>query len=566
MNLKLKKKLHRLIAEHVLVTREQAQIGAGDSEWIFDFRSVLLTPEGLDLVAELFWEYFEDEYPFQIGGLESASIPIVAGIVMKGIQKRRPVNGFFIRKSRNKKGLMRMIEGKLDDTKIILVDDLINTGGTFLRQVEVLKREKKTVADIFAVIHFRDIEQYIFAKEERIDICSPFSLEDFGIASLDKKSPRMAYDIFDVEWVVGGGVPNYFSVIPKSTPLIDDTALYFGVDGGYFFALNQAEGRELWRFRVLGFRKKNRSIFSSPAMHENTVYFGAHDGNFYALDKTTGEKKWVFMEADWIDSSPAVASDLNLVFVGLKFGLWTRRGGVIALDATSGKEKWQQSFIALTSGSPAYSAKYGVVIVGSDDEKVHCFNAKNGELLWEKEAKGAIRGSFAFDEKRGSVLFGASEGNFCALSLKTGATIYEYEAGGWFASTPLLYNDLVFITSLDKTVYCFDLAKQEKKWEFLCTARIFSSPIMAEGKLYFGTNEGRFYELDPETGKEVGFFLATERITTKAAYNPKTKRFFVPTFANEIYCLKRTESHIRRDDNSIPLFPNQRPNYIVLPS
>ncbi|MDP2655489.1 MAG: hypothetical protein Q8P17_03070 [bacterium] len=49
------------------------------------------------------------------------------------------------------------------------------------------------------------------------------------------------------------------------------------------------------------------------------------------------------------------------------------------------------------------------------------------------------------------------------------------------------------------------------------------------------------YELDPETGKETAFFQAVERITAAATYNPKTKRFFVPTFANEIYCLSKDE-------------------------
>lgn len=559
MNTELRKKLHRLIAERVFVTKKQAEIGGGDSDWIFDFRSILLTPEGLDLVTDLFWEQCENQYPFQVGGLEAAAIPLVTGIVMKSIQKGKPVNGFFIRKSRNKKGLLKMIEGRLDDTKIILVDDLINLGGAFLRQIEVLKRENRKVASIFTVMHFRALEQYAFAKEEGINILSLFALEDFGITSLEKKA-RMAHDIFNVEWVVSGADPDYYSVMTKSVPLIDDNAVYFGTDDGLFFALDQTSGAELWRFRVLGFRKKNRSIFSSPATHNGLLYIGAHDGNFYALDKKTGKKKWVFMEADWVDSSPCIAAEFNLVFVGLKFGLWTKRGGIVALDATSGEKKWQRSFVTLTTGSPAYSPKYGILIAGSDDEKVYCFKAKNGELLWESVVKGFVRASFVFDEKRELALFGTSDGNFYALSLKDGSIVYRYETGGWIASTPLLHNDLVFVASLDKTVYCFDLVRQEKKWEFVTAARIFSSPLWAEGRLYIGTNEGRFYEIDPGTGKAIGFFLATERITTKSTYNPKTKRFFVPTFANELYCLRRSPER-PRDKDGVPLFPRQQPHY-----
>ena len=47
------------------------------------------------------------------------------------------------------------------------------------------------------------------------------------------------------------------------------------------------------------------------------------------------------------------------------------------------------------------------------------------------------------------------------------------------------------------------------------------------------------YEIDLISGKELSFFQATERITNKIVYNAETERFFVPTFANEIYCLEK---------------------------
>ena len=93
--------------------------------------------------------------------------------------------------------------------------------------------------------------------------------------------------------------------------------------------------------------------------------------------------------------------------------------------------------------------------------------------------------------------------------------------------------------SLDKNLYCIDIETGTVAWKFYARARIFSSPIIAEGKIYFGSNDARLYELDPETGKETAFFQTVERITTAAVYNPKTKKFFLPTFANEIYCLSR---------------------------
>jgi len=81
-------------------------------------------------------------------------------------------------------------------------------------------------------------------------------------------------------------------------------------------------------------------IFSSPCLVENKyICFGAYDGNLYLLDKETSKRKWVFMEADWIGSSPCHAKDLDLIFVGMEYGLWKKQGGVTAIYADTGEKK-----------------------------------------------------------------------------------------------------------------------------------------------------------------------------------------------------------------------------------
>ena len=47
------------------------------------------------------------------------------------------------------------------------------------------------------------------------------------------------------------------------------------------------------------------------------------------------------------------------------------------------------------------------------------------------------------------------------------------------------------------------------------------------------------HEIDLQSGQRTGYFITTERITNKIAYNSTTKRFFLPTYANEIYCLEK---------------------------
>jgi len=133
--------LKKIIEEKVFTTKTQQKIispGGGEDLWLLDFRSVLLRPDVLNLVSDIFWEKMGHQHPFQVGGMESASIPFITAVVLNGARRGLQVNGFYIRKSRKKEGLMKIVEGDLNDDKVVLLDDLINSGRSFIKQVEVI--------------------------------------------------------------------------------------------------------------------------------------------------------------------------------------------------------------------------------------------------------------------------------------------------------------------------------------------------------------------------------------------------------------------------------------------
>lgn len=548
-------KLKEVIAKEVFITSDAEEIvsPSGDkSNWLFDFRRVLLKSDVLDDLGEIFWDKFRNTLPFQVGGIEVAAIPIITALVLKLKEKGKSTNGFFIRKSRKKDGLMRMIEGRVADEKIILVDDIMNTGKSLIRQVEVMESLGKKVDTVFIILRFRDLDYYKYFHEKGIKVESLFTLDDFPdslkVKNLAERKSAPVPTPFRAEWCFKSENPNYYYVVPKSAPVLDDTKVYFGSDSGNFWAINQADGSVAWKYRV-GFHAKGKYIFSSPAVYKNIVYFGAYDGNFYALDKETGKRKWMFMDADWIGSSPCVAQDIGLVFIGLEFGLFRKQGGIAALDAKTGKKKWEYFMPGLVHSSPAYSKENNIVVCGSNNFSVYGFNAKNGKLTWEYKTEGEIKESFAFDETRGVVCFGSFDKNLYVLRIKTGELILKVETGEAIYSTPLIHNGRAYAASLDKTLYCVQLDTGKVLWKFATNGRIFASPKIVEGKVYIGSNDGRLYELDPETGKNTAFFQATERITNAVTYNPKTKKIFLPTFANEIYSLVRKDDTTTNNSN-----------------
>ena len=75
-----------------------------------------------------------------------------------------------------------------------------------------------------------------------------------------------------------------------------DGKLYIGSWDSYFYALDTATGRQLWRFKTGEDPNIHNQvgIQSSAVVADGLVYFGCRDSNLYALDASTGEKKWAY--------------------------------------------------------------------------------------------------------------------------------------------------------------------------------------------------------------------------------------------------------------------------------
>ncbi|TSC86216.1 MAG: quinonprotein alcohol dehydrogenase [Parcubacteria group bacterium Gr01-1014_8] len=515
--------------------------GTHSLPWIFDFRAAMCDSEHLNAFAELFWERSENEYPFQVCGMETAGIALVAAICMKGHERNKPVNGLYVRKSRKKYGLMKAFEGTPTKDPVIFVDDLINTGQSVQKVLAVLHDEGLTLRSVFTILGVRSLDEYAFLDKAGITYSMLFLSEEFGVPLVKSQTP-IRYDEFDVLWTFKSGSPSYQHVVPKSAPALDASHVYFGSDDGILHALDQKTGAELWKYRI-GMFPFGKGIFSTPAVANKTVYFGAYDGNMYALASDTGKRRWVYRDADWIGSSPAVAPDLGLLYIGLEFGLFNKRGGIAALSLDTGEEKWaMRSMNGLTHCSPLYMKEERAVVIGSNDGSVYCFDAHSGNEQWTYKTNGSVKSSFAYDAKRRLVIFGSFDGNVYALRAKDGKPVWHFDIGEAIFSTPCLLGDYAYMPSLNKYLFALSLDSGEEKWRFQMRGRIFSSPVIADNSLWIGSNDGRLCELDPATGTVRSFFQTSERIVNAVAYNAASKTFFVPTQANELYSIKRKNS------------------------
>ncbi|MCX6757085.1 MAG: PQQ-binding-like beta-propeller repeat protein [Candidatus Nomurabacteria bacterium] len=558
--------LKKVIISEVFISKNEQNIVTEEGEnesWLFDFRRVMLRPDILDAYANLFLETYKDKYPFQVCGLEVAAIPLLSAIVMKSKQLGMPINGFFIRKSRKKSGLLKIVEGEINKEPIILVDDIINSGSTFIRQVEVLEELTKEetmnvrILAVSSIIRFRNENSYKFFYEKGIKVDSFFALTDFvrelPELLIKNKKEIIPQNNFAIGWSFKGKNSNFWYVKPKTDPLFEDGRVYLGTDSGIFYCFNGKTGEIIFDYRIFALDKKKKT-FSTPVIAKENIVFGSHDGNIYALNKITGKRKWVFMEGDYVDSPVSYISRHDFVVTGLSLGLFKKKMALVAISSTNGDKVWEFIFEKSVKVFFVYSEKRDLVLVETDDGKICAISGKDGTLVWKRDLEVICTTNPCIDEEKGIVIFSGftnkdnedEKSELFICNIKTGDIISKcFGIGFQIFGTPVIYTDTVIVTSLDKHIRAFYLNNGEIKWNLNLGSRIFSTPVTCFFKtlqkpfLYIGTNNGHLFEINPDEGIITGKTIVSERITDGIVFDGKTETVFLATHANDLYSLKR---------------------------
>ena len=77
---------------------------------------------------------------------------------------------------------------------------------------------------------------------------------------------------------------------------------------------------------------------------------------------------------------------------------------------------------------------------------------------------------------------------------------WKFKTGGRVYSSPAVADGTVFVGSNDGNLYAVDAATGAQKWKFATQARIVSSPAMQAGLVYFESYDSNFYAVDAGAG------------------------------------------------------------------
>ncbi|MFA6528324.1 MAG: orotate phosphoribosyltransferase [Candidatus Gracilibacteria bacterium] len=182
-----------------------------------DNRMMISHVAGRETVIKAFKEVLAEKIskgeikePDYIGGTATAAIPWAAFLAY---ELKKPM--IYIRPEPKAHGAGKQIEGDLKEgSRVLIVEDLISTGGSSVKVAEVVRREGKCeVTDIFAIVSWEMPKAAVAFKEGNVNLTNLTGFTDLiGFASergdipADKVAVIQEFKANPAEWAVKAGI------------------------------------------------------------------------------------------------------------------------------------------------------------------------------------------------------------------------------------------------------------------------------------------------------------------------------------------------------------------------
>lgn len=474
--------------------------------WMVDCREVLLSQASLHHAARLLWERLKPYRPQAIGGMTLAANPLTIALLYESRADGYPLTGFIIRKEPKGNGLQKWVEGpELEPgTRVVLLDDLVNSGETQRKALDILKPLGVEVVAVGAVI---DCERAgsAWLQARGLPLERLFTLRELGVDLERGRAPNT----HPVRWKWGPLNHGRYSA-PKSSPILTEHGLFVGSDAGFLAALT-LDGKERWRVVV---RDRERGIHSTPLYHDGHVTFGGYDGFVYCVDAQTGRVVWEARPGQWVGSSPALDPDRERIVIGVEYG--EAGGSLVSLDAATGRQVWELKAGHYVHSSPVVDRARGQVIVGANDYAVYAADAEDGRLRWKVVTGGEVKGDPVLDPE-GRCFVGSFDGHLYALDAASGDLLWRRQLGKRLQVRPLIVDDLVIAGGSSSRLVAMDRQTGAVRWMATTGGAIVGGAAVWGDRIAVGSTDGRLYLLDKATGAHLDAVTTAGPIMTTPA-------------------------------------------------
>ncbi len=274
----------------------------------------------------------------------------------------------------------------------------------------------------------------------------------------------------------------------------------FFVPGDKIRALDAETGDEVWNYEAIPYQTIQHGLVyyeDKLYVHINNQIHVIDPDNGDLLDTiTTGSGGSVTFQPFTINNGWAFVQGLNKVY---------------GLILATGNEQWN---FTVDYSDPDDSVRNaptvpgdGRVYFGSYNHYYYAVNQSDGSLVWKKPIHGGIKWVFdtgAYHD--GKLFYGESQGgtgtvvpDFVCVNAETGGDIWTYPApsgdkwDSWYNSTPIVVNDVVYVSCRYSGFFGFDVDNGDLLWDYQPTGDAQSDPVYVDGKLLFMDNDYKVY-------------------------------------------------------------------------
>jgi orotate phosphoribosyltransferase len=137
--------------------RKKVILASGkESDFFIDCKQAVLTAEGHALVGELMFEALAQLPTCRaVAGVELGGCPLASAVSLTSFQKGRPLAALYVRKEQKDHGSKRLVEGDRaiePGLPVVVLEDVITTGGSTLKAVEKLAQAGVKVVGVVALV------------------------------------------------------------------------------------------------------------------------------------------------------------------------------------------------------------------------------------------------------------------------------------------------------------------------------------------------------------------------------------------------------------------------------
>ncbi len=151
-----RERLVELLRERSFERKRVVLASGRESDFFIDCKQAVLTAEGHALVGELMFDAL-DGLPLceAVAGVELGGCPLASAVSLVSYVRGRPLAALYVRKEVKDHGSRKLVEGDRalrPGLPVVILEDVITTGGSTLKAVEKLRAAGAAVVGVVALV------------------------------------------------------------------------------------------------------------------------------------------------------------------------------------------------------------------------------------------------------------------------------------------------------------------------------------------------------------------------------------------------------------------------------